>query len=296
MSAGELRLALWSTLPERHRDEVCRQVRRRCEAFIAAAGVERSERGAASASLTSEVIAHLLRAVSLRWDEESMHHPGETAAAGGARPAPSAMPAAPGPWADAGAIHAEDAARDGRVLWLLDEIGNRRALAHRFEDMRRRERGGKWDGASYPFVQVEERVLQRLAGHLEPADDPREICDAQQAWRGLVAMVERQLGPQDDVFALVRLLAQDADIQDAFGAQWPIARIVEGLHRCHGGAPWSEDRVENAKRRLTRWISRLRREHGLDAVDLRALLVRYAREIERRSPRRPGDAMADDHG
>jgi hypothetical protein len=154
--------------------------------------------------------------------------------------------------------------------------------------MRRRERGGKWDGASYPFVQVEERVLQQLAGHLEPADDPLRAENAVKAWGGLVAMVEQQLGPQDDVSALLRLLAKDAAIQEAFGAQWPIARIAEGLGRRDGGAPWSEDRVENAKRRLTRWISRLRREHGLDAVDLRALLVRYAREMERRPPPRPG--------
>jgi hypothetical protein len=288
MTAGELRLALWSTLPERHRDEVCRQVRRRCEAFVAAAGVERSERGAAAASLMSEVIAHLLRAVSLRWDEETMHHAAESTAPAGPLCTSSATPAAPGPWSDA--IDEQDAARDGRVLWLVNEIGNRRALAHRFEDMRRRERGGKWDGTSYPFVQVEERVLEQLAGHLEPADDPRESADAQQAWRGLVAMVAQQLGPQDDVLALVRLLAEDAGIQEAFGAQWPIARIADGLGRRYGPSPWSEDRVENAKRRLTRWILRLRREHGLDAVDLRALLVRTAREMERRPQRRPGDA------
>jgi hypothetical protein len=287
MTAGELRLALWSTLPERHRDEICRQVRRRCEAFVASAGVERSERGAAAASLMSEVIAHLLRAVSVRWDHETMEQLGESEA--GPRPWGSGMGTPPGPWAARGVIDDEDAGRDGRVLWLLDEIGNRRALAHRFEDLRRRERGGKWDGASYPFVQVEERVLQRLAGQVDPADDPLQAEDAVKAWGGLVAMVERQLGPQDDVCALVRLLAEDAGIQEEFGAQWPIARIAEGLHRRHGGAPWSEDRVENAKRRLTRWISRLRREHGLDAVDLRALLVRTAREMERR-PRQRGDA------
>jgi len=40
-------------------------------------------------------------------------------------------------------------------------------------------------------------------------------------------------------------------------------------------APRTDDRVENAKRRLTRFISRIREANGLDPTDLRALLARY---------------------
>ncbi len=194
-------------------------------------------------------------------------------------------PERPPPWLAKGPLDEREPARDGRVLWLIEEICNRRALAYRYEDVRRRDRGGKWDGTGYPLVQVDDAAIEQLSGHLDPAQDQHDALnaeDCQRAWQGLVKMVEHQFGPGDDVPALVQLLAQDADVQDAFGSQWPIATIVRALNRRHPGSTWNDDRVENAKRRLTRWIVRVKRAHGLDAIDLRALLARYARETQRR--------------
>ena len=48
---------------------------------------------------------------------------------------------------------------------------------------------------------------------------------------------------------------------------------------------WTGDRVDNAKRRLLKWIKRLMRKNGLDEVDLETLFARVAGEQERRNPR-----------
>src|SRR5436190_20656636 len=71
MTGGELRLRVWQGLPERHRNEVCKQIRKRCEAFISSLRMERGERQPQVDQLVSEVVAHLLRAASVRWDENA---------------------------------------------------------------------------------------------------------------------------------------------------------------------------------------------------------------------------------
>src|ERR1043166_573237 len=73
ISAAQLRLRAWTELPERHRDEVCRQIRRRCEAFVASIRVESIARKSEADGLGSEVVAHLLRATSLGRDEPPMN-------------------------------------------------------------------------------------------------------------------------------------------------------------------------------------------------------------------------------
>jgi len=112
----------------------------------------------------------------------------------------------------------------------------------------------------------------------EQETDPLEDEDARHAWDGLVQLTSRQFGIDDDVIALVQVLASDSDTQESFGSQWPIGKIVRALNARQSRTSWNDDRVENAKRRLTRFIGRLKQAHGLDAVDLRALLVRYSRE------------------
>src|SRR5262249_24286993 len=80
MTPAALRLRAWTEMPERHRDEVCGQIRRRCEAFVASIRVERTARKAEADGLVSEVVAHLLRATSLGRDEPPMNRSQSTAA------------------------------------------------------------------------------------------------------------------------------------------------------------------------------------------------------------------------
>jgi hypothetical protein len=286
MSAGELLLRIWKELPERHRNAVCGQIRRRCEAFIALAQIERSERAAETDKLVSEVVAHLLRAASIHWDERRDRQPAIELTRSDLVSAASDQL----PWAARGPMDEHEPARDGRVVWLLDEICNRRALSYRYEDLRRRDRGGKWDGTSYPLVQLDDGTIEQLGGHHDPSHDQNDSLhaeDTERAWQGLVKMVQQQFGPDDDVPALVHLLARDRDIQDAFGSQWPIGRIVRALNARDPQAAWNDDRVENAKRRLIKWIARVKRAHGLDATDLRALLAGYARQRQAVGAPRP---------
>ena len=281
MSAAELRLRAWTELPERHRDEVCRQIRRRCEAFVASIRVERIARKSEADGLVSEVVAHLLRATSLGRDEPPMNRAAPQMASASV---PTMEATTPWPWLANGRIDERDPAGDARVTWLIDETCNRQALFHRFEDMRRRDRGGKWDGTGYPLVAVDHQTIENLSGAYDPADseaDSLTIDDSRRAWDGLVKLAAHQFGPDDDVVALVRVLGSDGETQDAFGTQWPIGRIVRALNGRGGDASWDDDRVENAKRRLTRCIGKIRQANGLDAVDLRALLARYSREHDR---------------
>jgi hypothetical protein len=280
MSSAELRLYAWSELPDAHRNEVCRQIRVRCEAFISSMRVQKSQRRSEIDSLVSEVVAHLLRATSLSKDA-TMDSNSTAARANSCPQAASAERSNPLPWLEKGQINLYEPPRDARVIWVVEDTCNRQALLHRYEDVRRRDRGGKWHGSGYPLVAVDDRTIEQLSGHYDPAEQetgPLEDEDARRAWNGLVQLTSRQFGIDDDVVALVQVLASDSDTQESFGSQWPIGKIVRALNARQSRTSWNDDRVENAKRRLTRFIGRLKQAHGLDAVDLRALLVRYSRE------------------
>lgn len=286
ISAAELRLYAWSELPERHRNEVCRQIRMRCESFISTMRVDRGQRRSEVDKLFSEVVAHLLRATSVRREEAATDPdmPAIDQRDGRTDTAPAACgPLVAPPWLARGRFDPWEPMRDARVIWVVDETCNRQALFHRYEDMRRRDRGGKWQGSGYPLVTVDEQTIEHLGGQYDPADneiDSLQVEEARQAWQGLVKLVAHRFGTQDDVAALVQTLADDRETQDSFGSQWPIGKIADALNKRHGHQLWNDDRVENAKRRLTKFIIKTKQAHGLDAIDLRALLVRYARERE----------------
>jgi hypothetical protein len=282
-TAAELRLYVWSMLPERHRSEVCRQIRACCETFIASVRVDRSQRKSETDRLVSEVVAHLLRATSAPREETAMdrqlHAMGKNPPSEPGRT--MAKPDTPMPWLAKGVANEHDPTRDARVRWVVEDTCNRPALFHRYEDMRRRDRGGKWDGSGYPLMPVDAQTIEQLSGHYDPTEDETDALhaeDSRRAWAGLVAFAAHQFGPNDDVVALVQVLAEDRDTQDSFGSQWPIGQIVRALNRRQAQTSWNDDRVDNAKKRLTKCIAKIKQANGLDAVDLRALLVRYARE------------------
>jgi hypothetical protein len=283
MTTSELRLCAWSELPDSHRNEVCRQIRLRCEAFISSLRVDRSKRRSEIDGLVSEVVAHLLRATSLRAQETTMDFNGPAVQPNARRQPRSGRSPSPVPWLEKGQINLYEPARDARVIWIVGDTCNRQALLHRYEDIRRRDRGGKWDGSGYPLVAVDDRTIEQLGGHYDPGEeeiDKLKEQDAQRAWDGLILLTTHQFGVDDDIVALVQVLASDRDTQESFGSQWPIRMIVRALNAGRPNALWTDDRVENAKRRLSRFISRIKEANGLDATDLRALLARYAREYQ----------------
>ena len=62
------------------------------------------------------------------------------------------------------------------------------------------------------------------------------------------------------------------------GSRWPVGRLVTILNAEFSPPPWSDDRVENAKKRLLNWVQRLMRQNLLDATDLEAVFARVARQ------------------
>ena len=210
VSPAELRLKLWSELPDRHRDEVCRQMRSRCEGFIASARVDRREQRSETDKLLSEVIAHLLRATSLGIEETPMDH-----AAPGANL--SQLLTEQQPWFTVGTIELSNPGLDARVTWIVNETCNRQALLHRYEDTRRRDRGGKWDGTGYPLVAVDSETMEHLGGRYDPTEEHANSLtaeDSRRAWQGLIELTSSEFGPDDDVVALIQILAQDHDTRE----------------------------------------------------------------------------------
>ena len=125
-------------------------------------------------------------------------------------PAALANPVAP-PWLARGRFDAWEPMRDSRVIWVVEETCNRQALFHRYEDMRRRDRGGKWHGSGYPLVTVDEQTIEQFSGHYDPAEnetDSLQAEDSRRAWQGLVALVVHQFGADDDVAALLQSISR----------------------------------------------------------------------------------------
>src|ERR1043166_10062751 len=122
MTGAELRLRAWTELPQRHRDEVCRQIRRRCEAFVASIRVEKVARQAEADGLVSEVVAHLLRATSTGREQPPMNDASPQTPSGLTTEA-----GRPWPWLAQRRGDEHDSAGDARVTWLLAEACNPQA-------------------------------------------------------------------------------------------------------------------------------------------------------------------------
>jgi hypothetical protein len=173
---------------------------------------------------------------------------------------------------------------DGRVIWLLQEIGGLQAIAHRHEDILRRRHGRTVPGLGRPTVQHD--------GEDETADvqndrNALEFEDAKRIWLGLSIMAEREFESNEDVSKLLSLLAQFPSVFEDSSGQWPVARLVMLLNEYYPPPDWRDRRVEDAKSRLQRWIGRLMRRNGLDITDLEALFARVARQLERPNMTRP---------
>ena len=111
-------------------------------------------------------------------------------------------------------------------------------------------------------------------------------ADAVNVWRGVLITAERTFRPDDDVCKLLRMLDKVPGVlEGSQGSRWPVGRLVTVLNAEFSPPPWSDDRVENAKKRLLNWVQRLMRQNGLDATDLEAVFARVARQqVQQRMP------------
>lgn len=249
------RLSVLNSLPRQHQDYFFEAARRACAAYVASRGTPVADRESESLELFSEVMAKLLGASA---SGEGQHA--------------DAMDEGPKPdWT----AHT-DPKLDGRVAWLVSEIGGRQALGHRHEDIRRRLYG-RWREGSYRVDQLAEEHTVDLA--VDPID-PHEDEDNRRAWRGLLAAAKSQFEPNEDVTVLLDLLASDLEIQAAFGSEWPVRQIVDTLNQRKPARLWNDDRVDNAKKRLKGWIGRMRQTYQVEAADLMHIFAQHARRQE----------------
>jgi hypothetical protein len=251
-------------LPPRHQRYLFEEIRKLCHHFLHSQRVPSSEM--TPEELLSEVWQKLLGAVSVQSEE-------------GASPAldPTQV-----------SIDPDAPERDGRVVWLINEIGGSAGIAHRREDILRRRFGRASGGNGRPLVQPpSDGEFTEIMSDAD-ATSALEAADGARVWRGLLATAGLEFAPSDDLSKLLQLLAEYPEIlQDSSGGQWPITTLVVRLNNRYPPRTWTSDRVDNAKRRLLSWIQRLKRKNGLDEVDLEALFARVARQQERGSPTSP---------
>ncbi len=279
---GEMALRVLHSLPAQHEKYFYQEIRRRCMNQMASLGVPLTERSSAAGELLSEVMAKLLGVGSSSGAESDAQRADQIARVLDDEQLPSAA---------SFQTNADDPEKDERVHWLIQEVGGRRALKHRFEDMRRR-RWGRAQGLGYRMVQIsalsnagpeadrDEDILAQQEQRdclQEDHEDPHHDKDVRRAWTGMLAAASHRFKPHEDVRKLLDLLARDPDVQAGFGAEWPVRKIADALNIVDPDPPWNDDRIENAKKRLRNWIGGIKRDYGLDQTDLMALFARYGR-------------------
>lgn len=249
---------LW-TLPQAHQNFLFHEIRGLCRDYLRSKPADASE--ISSEELVSEVWAKLIGGITVPPDtSEEIRSPN------------------PGDWT----ADPQVPENDGRVIWLIREIGGPRALAHRCEDIRRRRWGRATPGVGRPLMQPSEFP------DIETAPDEGGLgsADAVNIWRGVLMTADRTFQRDDDVWKLLRVLAKVPGVLDgSTGSRWPVGRLVTILNAEFSPPSWSDDRVENAKKRLLNWVQRLMRQNGLDATDLEAVFARVARQqVQQRMP------------
>jgi hypothetical protein len=251
---GTFALRVLRTLPQAHQAFVFHEIRRLCHHYLRSKPEAASE--ISSEELVSEVWAKLIGSIT-------MPDPSDAAER-------SNFPD-PSDWT----IDLHGPENDGRVVWLIREVGGPRALAHRCEDIRRRRWGRATPGVGRPLVQP--AALPDI--ETDPDDGGLGPADAVNIWRGVLITAERTFQPDDDVCKLLRMLAKVPGVlEGSHGSRWPVGRLVTVLNAECSPPPWSGDRVENAKKRLLNWVQRLMRQNGLDGTDLEAVFARVARQ------------------
>jgi hypothetical protein len=249
---GTFALCVLRTLPQAHQNFLFHEIRGLCRDFLRNKPADASE--ISSEELVSEVWAKLIASVAAPNDiSEETGSPN------------------PSDWT----VDPQVPENDGRVIWLIREIGGSRALAHRCEDIRRRRWGRATPGVGRPMVQP--REFPDTETDLD--ESGLGSADAVNIWRGVLMTAERTFQPDDDVWKLLRMLARIPGLLDGSdGSRWPVGRLVTILNAEFPPPLWSDDRVENAKKRLLNWVQRLMRQNGLDATDLEAIFARVARQ------------------
>jgi hypothetical protein len=255
-------LAVLSSLPVSHQTYLFEKVRSLCRGWLRRNRISLAD--VTPDELASEIWLKLVASVSTA--DDPSHEPIEAN--------PDEWSADPNP------------ERDERVVWLIAEIGGSVAIRHRYEDLQR-ERYGRGRRLRQPTDEGEPRETE---GDPDDRTESQKKQDVLRIWRGLLLTASDEFRPGDDVSLLLKLWVDKPDIlDDSSGGQWPVKKMVALLSDRPPPRSWSEDQVDNAKRRLLNWIGRLMRKNGLDSIDLEGLFAAVARKTESSETKPPGD-------
>jgi hypothetical protein len=261
MARAELRLRVLNALPFTHQRYLFEEIRKLSSRYLRSKRIPSSE--VTEQELLSEVWKKLLGCVSV--PSPNMSAPLDTSS-----------------WT----IDQRVPEQDGRVAWLIEEIGGFEAIGHRYEDIQRQRFGRALPDHGRRITQMDDEIVDDMTDSRSEKAGELYEDDIRMAWQGLLILANQRFRPEDDVSKLLRLMDDIPDVFDsAFGAQWPVSKIVNLLNVRFSSPEWRADRVDNAKRRLTGWIRRLSEENGLDTTDMEALFARVGRN-EKASKRR----------
>ena len=130
-------------------------------------------------------------------------------------------------------------------------------------------------------------VMKDVASH--PPSQMRVMfaADDAAALSGLFQLAASEHAPGDDMLVLIQLLQCHPELWDEFssdkkgrgtGLKWPVDAIVTARNKVRPNRVWTSDDVENAKRRMSRFIKRKMRDLDLtDRDDFKGLLARLGR-------------------
>ena len=133
MARGELRLRVLNSLSATHQGYLFEKMRFLCRSYLRTRRVPTSE--VTAEELMSEICLKLLGTVSL--DDDKTEEFATTL---------------PTEWS----INPHDPEHDGRVVWLIEEIGGFDAIAHRYEDILRQRYGRVRPGRGRPTKQLDD--------------------------------------------------------------------------------------------------------------------------------------------
>jgi hypothetical protein len=190
---GELRLRVLRSLPATHQQYLCRAIRILCLSYLRKRHVPAGQ--VTPDELLSEIWQKLLGTVSLDSDETEE--------------CTTALP-------PEGSINPDAPEGDGRVVWLIQEIGGPDAIRHRHEDLLRRLHGRVRDGRR-PIKQLENEDEEIRSDPDEPSTLQQE--DAHRAWHGLLITANVRFQKHDDVSMLLHVMNDVRDLLDESSSQ-----------------------------------------------------------------------------
>src|SRR5262249_52916207 len=167
----ELRVQVMASLPRGHERYLYEEMRKLCRVHLHDNRVAASE--ISPEQLFSEIWLHLFGAVALPNEEANFSFRTQEG------------------WN-------ADPKHDTRVIWLIQEIGGPKGLAHRCEDIRRERWGRALSDGGRRTAQPDDEGEAFGGGEDPLVDQSLQEADARRAWRGMIVALSREFEQEED--------------------------------------------------------------------------------------------------